>query len=384
MRIHSLDALRAVMMVLGLVLHTALAYIPDLEPGAWAYQDPQSSPVFSWLVSLIHAFRMPVFFAVAGFFGAFLVARRGTRAFLRHRLDRIGIPFVAGWIVLFPLTLAAWVFAGSRSAAPPVIPGSAGGDMVLIHLWFLYHLLILCAVAALVRAGFARLPSAGAARLAKTVRNALGRRWMFLGLVAVTAQMLIPLGAWELETDGSLLPPVRLLAAYGTFFAFGWLEHGRGGAFDRLRDGCLLRLAGGVVVHALYLVTAAPYAGTPAAIASGHQPAMVLLAASMWLFTLGFLGLFRRWLDAPNPAGRYLSDASYWMYLVHLPFAVALPPLLAGWGAPAVVKFVLALGALAAITLATYHYGVRATWVGKRLNGRRYPRTFPWQIPAAR
>ena len=385
MRIHSLDALRAVMMVLGLVLHTALAYVPDIvERGAWAYQDAQSSLSFSWLVSLIHTFRMPVFFAVAGFFGAFLVAGRGTRAFLRHRLDRIGIPFVAGWILLFPLTLAAWVFAGSRSAASPVVPGSAGGDMVLLHLWFLYHLLILCAAAALVRAGFARLPLASASRLAKIVRRALGRRWMFLGLVAVTAQMLIPLGAWELETDGSLLPSGRLLAAYGTFFAFGWLEHGRGGAFDRLRNGCLLRLAGGVVVHALYLAVAASYAGTPARIVPAHAPAMILLAVSMWLFVLGFLGLFRRWLEAPSPGWRYLSDASYWMYLVHLPPAVALPPLLAGWGAPGVVKFALALGVLTAFTLVTYHYGVRATWVGKRLNGRRYPRTFPWQAPAAR
>ena len=82
--------------------------------------------MFSWLVSLIHAFRMPVFFAVAGFFGAFLVARRGTRAFLRHRLDRIGIPFVAGWIVLFPLTLARLGLrrvAFRRSTGDPRIGG---------------------------------------------------------------------------------------------------------------------------------------------------------------------------------------------------------------------------------------------------------------------
>ena len=103
-RIHSLDALRAVMMLLGLVLHTALSYVPELSSGEWPYQDRQASDGFGWLVSLIHTFRMPAFFAVAGFFAAFLVERRGTGAFLRHRLSRIGVPLAGGWILLFPLT----------------------------------------------------------------------------------------------------------------------------------------------------------------------------------------------------------------------------------------------------------------------------------------
>ena len=377
-RIHSLDALRAVMMLLGLVLHTALSYVPELSSGGWPYQDRQASAWFGWLVSLIHTFRMPAFFAVAGFFASFLVARRGTGAFLRHRLNRIGVPLAGGWILLFPLTAVAWIFAASRSAAPPAAPGSAGGVMDLIHLWFLYHLLILSAAVALFRSGFVRWWPAGAARLTGIARNALGRRWVFPALVMVTALTLIPMEAWELETDGSLLPPVRLLAAYGVFFVFGWLEHGRGGRFGHLRDRCLLRLGGGLFFHTLYLAVVAPHFGmAPAEARVAHGAGMVLLAVSMWLFVLGFLGLFRRWLDALSPGWRYLSDASYWIYLVHLPLTVALPPLLAGWDAPGLIKFALALGAACAITLVTYHYGVRSTWVGKRLNGRRYPRAFP-------
>ena len=136
-------------------------------------------------------------------------------------------------------------------------------------------------------------------------------------------------------------------------------------SLDALRTVMMLL---GLVLHTGMAPAEAPFA---------HGAGMVLLAVSMWLFVLGFLGLFRRWLDAPSPGWRYLSDASYWMYLVHLPLTVALPPLLAGWHAPGLVKFALALGAAFGITFVTYHYGVRSTWVGKRLNGRRYPRTFP-------
>lgn len=376
-RIHSLDALRAVMMLLGLVLHTALAYVPELSSGEWPYQDRQASDWFGWLVSLIHVFRMPAFFAVAGFFASYLVEKRGTGAFLRHRLNRIGVPLVAGWVFLFPLTAVAWIFAASRSGVP-LAPGPESGGVDLMHLWFLYQLLILSAAVAFFRSAFLRFWPAGAARLADIARKLLARRWAFLVLVGITALTLAPSEAWELETDGTLLPPLRLLLAYGVFFVFGWLEHGRGGSFGHLRDRCLVRLGGGLFFHALYLAVVVPYLGmAPAEAPFAHGAGMVLLAVSMWLFVLGFLGLFRRWLDAPSPGWRYLSDASYWMYLVHLPLTVALPPLLAGWHAPGLVKFALALSAAFGITFVTYHYGVRSTWVGKRLNGRRYPRTFP-------
>ncbi len=383
-RIHSLDALRAVMMLLGLVLHTALSYVPELSSGEWPYQDRQASDWFGWLVSLIHTFRMPAFFAVAGFFASFLVERRGTGAFLRHRLSRIGVPLVGGWILLFPLTAAAWVFAASRSGVPLApAPGSEPGGVDLMHLWFLYQLLILSAAAALFRSAFVWLWPGGGCRLADIARKILARRWTFLVLVGITALTLAPMQAWELETDGTLLPPLRLLLAYGVFFVFGWLEHGRGGSFGHLRDGCLARLGGGLFFHALYLAVVVPYLGmAPAEAPFAHSAGMLLLAVSMWLFVLGFLGLFRRWLDAPSPGWRYLSDASYWMYLVHLPITVALPPLLAGWDGPGLIKFALALGVASAITLVTYHYGVRSTWVGKRLNGRRYPRAIPWRAAA--
>ncbi len=383
-RVHSLDALRAVMMLLGLVLHTALSYVPELSSGEWPYQDRRANEWFGWLVSLIHTFRMPAFFAVAGFFAAFLVERRGTGAFLRHRLNRIGVPLVGGWVLLFPLTAVAWIFAASRSGVPLApAPGSGAGGFDLMHLWFLYQLLILSAAVALFRSASLRFRPGGAARLAGFARQALARRWAFLVLVGVTALTLAPMEAWELETDGTLLPPLRLLLAYGVFFVFGWLEYGRGGSFGHLRDRCLARLGGGLFFHALYLAVVAPYFGmAPAEAPFAHGAGMVLLAVSMWLFVLGFLGFFRRLLDAPSPGWRYLSDASYWMYLVHLPLTVALPPLLAGWNAPGLIKFGIALGAAFAITLVTYHYGVRATWVGKRLNGRRYPRVFPRRASA--
>ena len=72
-RRHDLDALRAFAMLLGIVLHGALAFIP----GAWAVTDASvegDGTPFAWLTMAIHGFRMPVFFLMSGFFTAMPVA----------------------------------------------------------------------------------------------------------------------------------------------------------------------------------------------------------------------------------------------------------------------------------------------------------------------
>src|SRR5262249_38278741 len=79
----------------------------------------------------------------------------------------------------------------------------------------------------------------------------------------------------------------------------------------------------------------------------------------------------------PIPLARYMADASYWMYLVHLPLTIVFPVFLRNLPLPTVVKFGAVLGVTTCITIITYHYWVRATAIGKVLNGRRYPRTLP-------
>jgi peptidoglycan/LPS O-acetylase OafA/YrhL len=54
-------------------------------------------------------------------------------------------------------------------------------------------------------------------------------------------------------------------------------------------------------------------------------------AVTIWLLVLGGIGAAERLLDGPVPGVRFLVDASYWTYLVHLPLVVAAAALLQGW-----------------------------------------------------
>src|SRR6478672_10118377 len=79
-RYHAFDSLRAVMMLLGLVIHSAMGYIVFPTDRVWPFKDPHPNAFYDLLVVFIHSFRMPVFFVIAGFFAAFLYTTRGARA----------------------------------------------------------------------------------------------------------------------------------------------------------------------------------------------------------------------------------------------------------------------------------------------------------------
>ena len=94
-RLHSLDNLRAVMMWLGIVLHTAVNHLAGESPLPW--RDPQTTLVADLTLIFIHTFRVPVFFILAGFFVAMLVQHRGYGGMLMHRMRRLGLPFLMFW-----------------------------------------------------------------------------------------------------------------------------------------------------------------------------------------------------------------------------------------------------------------------------------------------
>ncbi|MAR10951.1 MAG: glucan biosynthesis protein [Blastopirellula sp.] len=110
-RRHDLDSLRAVAMLLGIVLHGVLAFIPATP---WAVQDARPSEGFALLMALIHGFRMPLFFLVSGFFTAMLWRKRGLQKLVTHRCMRILVPLVIGLITIVPAT---WVVIIGASVA---------------------------------------------------------------------------------------------------------------------------------------------------------------------------------------------------------------------------------------------------------------------------
>ncbi|MDR3623121.1 MAG: acyltransferase family protein [Paludisphaera borealis] len=106
-----LDALRAVAMLLGIALHSALSFFPAF----WVVSDRRQSPGFGVFFSAVHGFRMPLFFVMSGFFSAMLMSRRGRGALVKHRFRRVFLPLLLGLVTIIPLT--NWISGVAMSSA---------------------------------------------------------------------------------------------------------------------------------------------------------------------------------------------------------------------------------------------------------------------------
>ena len=99
--------------------------------------------------------------------------------------------------------------------------------------------------------------------------------------------------------------------------------------------------------------------------------ALYLSALLGWSLVVLFLGAFVKWGAQPRPWVSYLSDASYWCYLVHLPIVVALQILVADLAWPGLLKYAIVMTGTIAACLGSYHAAVRYTFIGAALNGPR-------------
>src|SRR5690606_30116058 len=100
-----------------------------------------------------------------------------------------------------------------------------------------------------------------------------------------------------------------------------------------------------------------------------------LYAIGLWGWALGLIGAALRFLHAPSRGRRYLADASYFIYIAHLPLVMALQLVIRDWALPWPVKYAGLVAVTMLILLAAYHRLVRSTAIGALLNGRRLPRT---------
>ena len=394
-RLHALDAVRGFALLLGVVFHAGFSFIPGMIPGIWAIVDSSPSTAISVLLFTSHIFRMTLFFFIAGFFARMMFHRRGARGFWLDRSKRILVPLVAGWLILAPTLLVVWMWGltktfGTLPAASADMPPAPPGAFPLTHLWFLYYLLILYVVVLLGRAVLTALDRRGALRRAADVfvRGIVhtGAAAVLLPIPVIASLYVRP--DWVMwfgipTPDQSIIPQVASLVGYGTAVTFGWLVHRQTDLLAVWGRQWRIHLAGAVTFTAACLSIAGV---APAFVPQG--PGLekfafaVAYGVAIWSWSFALIGLAMRFMSRANAKVRYVADASYWIYLAHLPvvasFQVIVGHLPWHWS----VKFPVILVASLAVLLASYRYLVRTTFIGQTLNGRKYPRSALPSAPA--
>src|ERR1700761_552281 len=75
-RLHALDAARGAMLLLGIVFHASLSFLPSRVP-LWIVMDNQRSLTLAVVFHVLHVFRMTAFFVLAGFFAHMSFHKKG-------------------------------------------------------------------------------------------------------------------------------------------------------------------------------------------------------------------------------------------------------------------------------------------------------------------
>lgn len=397
LRLHALDAVRGLALLLGIVLHATMSFIPA-PTRVWIIQDTHPSITLALLFFAIHVFRMTTFFLMAGFFAHMSFHRRGASAFVKDRLQRIGLPLVVGWPILFAAIIVVIVWAtgfpngGPTPGAqrwPPVLP-----RFPLTHLWFLYVLLEFYAAMLLLRVVVVRLDRSGRLRsyvdrlIAQIMRSRLAP--VILAVPIGIAFSLDPtwVSWFGVQTpDQSLVINPQALIGFGTAFGFGWFLHRQLDLLRILEKRWLINLAfavGLIAVSFVFALSLDPRAlrSIPVSIDTIRLASAIFYAPAMWTTTFAAIGLALRFLSGFSSTRRYLADASYWLYLIHLPIVMALQVALSPLDWPWPIKFATILAVGLPIMLASYHLLVRYTFVGVVLNGRRLRRDKPLAVAA--
>lgn len=381
-RYHALDAVRSAAMMLGIFFHGILSF--TAFPFGWAVQDRSYHVGVDVFVWLCHTFRMPVFFLMSGFFARLLLTRRGVAGFAAHRAKRILVPFVVAVIPIMASLLYLLRWGAAHTAVRPESPwnrypplevpsGDASPPPSPCHLWFLYYLLFMfVGVIALVGIG-RRFPLEAMWRRVDGLVGQSMRSWALPFALAIpTAAALAFMRGLDAETPITFVPVPRILAYYAIFFAFGWLIHRQADLVSEFGRGLVGRGVLAALALPVPLLFLDRLARTGALEPLWHRGlAVYALALLSWLLVFVFVGLFVRYLSRPRPWVRYLADASYWCYIVHLPVVIVFQILVAEPTWPGPIKYALVMAATLAVCLGTYHAFVRTTVLGSVLHGRR-------------
>jgi len=398
-RLDYLDATRAFALLLGIVFHACLSFMPIFM--GWAVQDVSTSPLVAMFMTVSHSFRMETFFLLAGFFSHLTFHRKGAGEFVRSRVLRIAVPFVVGWFILHPLVVSGWIMgSASLRGDVDVWAGLLGGFQSLStlpagifagsHLWFLYYLAMITALVLAVRG---LLTTTGSLH-AKMVRRAdaavawLANSPLSLLILAVpTAATLWFMRFWGMDTpDQGLQPNIPVLVIYGSFFVLGWMlsrQRELISQFARLTPQRWI-LAGLGIAAILLLGEIERDPGHPHYVAA-HVAYAVSYALTMWSLVSLTIGVFKKLCQRPNAFIRYVADSSYWMYLVHLPVVVWLQVAVAELPLHWSLKLAFVSTITIALSLFTYDLFVRSTFIGWVLNGRRRDRVMvSWILSSIR
>lgn len=344
-RLHFMDSMRAILMMLGVVLHSAQIFNPEQS---WVVYSNKTDPIMTYIVNIIGTFRMPAFFVVSGYFCFLTLKKYQVRKFLTVRLTRLIIPFFFTALLINSLQATFLNWTGWRPFEFSEYLMNGG---YVSHLWFLINLTVYFLVAGLVVVFFKPGAKLGIS-LARQTFNKVPILLIVI-LMPLFSLVILSLNKVGFPLYSSFFGIINIFSIllYSPFFIFGVALATQK---DFLRRFCSINPIVSLFFLIISLIVVNFFTDADGKILMHMKEYFTTL--SKWFSVLVCFFIFYRFFNRQSKPMRMLSDSAYTVYLFHHIFVIALGVFLMYLDFSAIFICVVLITLVNILTLVIHNY----------------------------
>lgn len=353
-RRYDIDWLRVIAIGLLLVYHVAIGFQPW---GAMIGFITTKQPLPAlWLpMTMLNVWRIPLLFFVSGMGVYFALQKRNWKQLLIERTGRILVPFLFGVFFIVPVHMYIW--QSHYHMVHDYLPNAG-------HLWFLGNIF---AYVLILSPLFFYLKRNEERRWALWIRKVFSHP---MGLVLVI--MFFMLETWVIKPVPFELYAMTwhgfFLGLLAFFFGFCFVFSGQG-FWSMLLTWRWLFLGAAIVLYAVRQIQSPQYM-------PGY---MMAVESNCWIFAV--FGFGYQFLNRPSHVLKYLSQAAYPVYIIHMIFLYLGSWLIFPMDLPPWFQYILVLLFTVVGCFATYELLIRRVNIIRPLFGLKRKSRVVEQVP---
>ena len=355
-RLHYIDNLRWICILMLFPFHAAFVFSAGWY-GYYVSSDEPSAAAYLLTVS-VEPWIMPLLFCIAGMSAKFALQKRTPHLYLKERVTKLLVPFLAGLFLICPViayyalkfhTGYTGTFAGAfvhffSSITSLQSPNGMNGDFSIDHLWFIFSLFIISVVALGV------------------ILPGQRQAWLHInpGRVSLPVLYLLVIPVWLLNFIG-IYETGYSLVAYFALFLIGYSLFAMDSVQVTVEKYWAFLLAAWIVLTIGVMWTYGMFLGHHE-VFWGYS---VLYVVTGWTGVLALMGAGRHLADRTNTFTAYMGAAAYPVYIIHQAILVAIAYYVVKLKIPPALQFLAIVIFSVLLTFACYEIlrrmpGVRA------------------------
>ena len=333
-RIIAFDLLRTIMLFFLFVVHSGVSFtVTELEN--WYFYDAESNILFDGVLGLIHAIRIPIFYVLSGYLIEEVYQKRDATKVLKKRIKRIFLPMAIVVLTIGPFVNGIFAQMNGLTEGFIIAAMFPTGDNIhflfnTTYVWFLYFLFLFNVFHyILYKCSFL---------------SYIGRPHFLLRLGILIVGIIILLLCADKEAlygDYSLIPSFYCVGGYFFFYLLGISIRNSNDHWNHIKtNGLTYAIIGSLCIAYYYFLKYQELSFSRSQWIVGNSIVYTLSSVFLCLACISFSF---RYYKKQYKWVKYISDSSYFLYLIHFPILLLITWLLSSYSINPFIKFLLIL-----------------------------------------